>query len=77
VIAVSKKSWWRQFSVFYRFPGIFVERKHATINLFLRQMVLHPGTGQHHAPIFTGAADKAADLGGCKSLYRQLPDSGG
>jgi hypothetical protein len=25
----------------------------------------------------TGAADKAADLGGCKSLHRQLPDSGG
>jgi len=23
-----------------------------------------------------GAADKAATLGGCKSLYRQLPENG-
>jgi hypothetical protein len=28
-------------------------------------------------PSVRGAADKAAHLGGCKSLYRQLPDSDG
>jgi hypothetical protein len=41
--------------------------------LFWRGSLLYVGSMAH----VSGAAGKAANLGGCKSLYRQLPETDG